>query len=411
MIDYKIILKFINLYFFRARITLMQRINFSTLRFPNTDARTHIKLGGSKAGVYQALKSAWAQNLSLLEFLPDEPHFIGADDLADNGALENRISKLSSSSHPLFVRGCVLPDGDYPGDFGGAVDVIDSKVVRSNDDIKAQIMKMLATIKEDDFVSHMNWDAGSKITPKIAFQVVRHYNFPLLCSVIEHPSQYGIYILEASNANRDATNQVIYDVNNNSNVISVIGRITSLFFNERNSKKINTLMSAIKDSGIIPDGYTFQIEFGLDISGPGMKLFQVRLFRKKEERANFEISEGLASDLYHSFGITDEEGIVLPCSHFSQDGVKRLIRKAEAGYVFSQRGMNYSSPPLDVTPNNMKFFGIQTIGGTFCHHGGYRGLLKADVAMSLSSRNRKIPSSGNNIKVRSNGVQCGIEMA
>jgi hypothetical protein len=80
----------------------------------------------------------------------------------------------------------------------------------------------------------------------------------------------------------------------------------------------------IKKTGIIPQEYSYKLDFGVPMNvdlfrEEFVKLYQATLFRPYEQKANREKNSQnlLTSSPYKAIGITPEEGISLPLKNIT----------------------------------------------------------------------------------------------
>lgn len=376
----------------------MIRINFKDLKFPDPFAKECILTGGSKFGPDMYLRKKWA-GTPLEKHLPEGEYYLPPEDIKDPAKVEEFVRSIPDSGKPKIVRGCVLPNDTYPGDFAGAVDLIPTKRGICT---RAGIVDSIETLTEysssQKVKDYIVWD-GSDSDPLFSVLVEDYYKGIANFSVIEHPSADGIYIAEASG--ELAILQGVYD-----NEEYLMGSDNPEFFTE--GIKIYKL---IKDSGLIPEGYSFHMEYVFD-DNDNLKVVQVKLFRKKEKRGDFDIPHGLHeySPIYHSFGVTEKDGLKIDICDLEEAPMSRNKNKKEMAYAlytpFTKR-----SPDIGLIPSNMTAFIGNVNSKTFLEHGYFRYLQRAKIGQILYSGDlqlRLFRGGTRKVQIFSNGIHSGF---
>ncbi len=222
------------------------------------------------------------------------------------------------------------------------------------------------------------------------------------CSLVEHPAESDVLILE-----KRGDLACVKGIWKGGHFIK-----NGLYFHDEEYARIADLCKEIIDSGLIPEGQTFQLEYGFD--NMQLKIFQIRIFREKEERANFDIDFNRTKFLtgtYHSFGVTAKDGIEVPLVYLNKAGINKFNSEDSVAYTFCSPFRR--SPDLSLSPENITAFIANSMGRNFLQHGMYRFVQKADVSLVVDEDRWNIDGDTTlndfgTVRVYSNGIQGGI---
>lgn len=403
----------------------MLKIDFLNLNFQALEARASVLREGSKPLGY--LRDSW-RGSSFEKYLPEVSDYLPPEEVKDPSRLKAFIDSVSASHKSKMVRLCLPPNESYGGDYVGCVDVLPSKPAYDRQTLESIINHSLFKyafetqkaqgIDPNDFIK---WESGKDFNWDVGLLVQDYYGLSV-GSLVEHPHEVGSYAIEmiSMEGGFPSRSQAILSKVNGSLVFQrcQAPKLKNFFF------ELCDVYNAVKDSGAVPEDYSFQLEFGK--VKEGIKLYQVRLFRKIEERANFDIEDisdlkqGKKFSTYNlfSFGITPKEGIEIPVTYLNEAGVNALKENANAGYVFGYPygKDNHESPPLNVRPENIAFYHAKN-DRNFLEHGHYRFGVRSDIFMVCAGGGGDSYPSENlhgtspkvkNIKVYSNGLKGAV---
>lgn len=402
----------------------MIRIDFNELNFQSQRARDLVIGEGSKPLGY--LREEW-KGTSFEKYLPTASDYLPPDKVRNPDDVRNFIQSLGSSSNAKMVRLCLPPSGSYGGDFVGCVDVLPSKPAYDKWMLEKVINHSLyeyanehfskTGVEPNDFI---RWESGADFNWDVGLLVQDYYGLSV-GSLVEHPHKEDSYAIEMINMQNTVASrsQAVLEKDSDKFVFKrcQAPALTKFFLETVDVYK------AIKDSGLVPEDYTFQLEFGK--TKEGIKIYQVRLFRKMQERASFETSEltdlqGTTNfktyDLF-SYGITPKEGIEIPVTYLNDAGVNALNQSENAGYIYGYPyGRDiHESPPLSVRPDNVTFYHAKN-DRNFLEHGHYRFGARSDVFMVCAGGAESYPSENlhgslpkvKNVRVYSNGIKGAV---
>ncbi len=387
----------------------MIRINFSELKFPDPRARECILRGGSKGGFYDFFSDNW-KGTKFEKHLPEGRHFF-CDTTVQKDPREY-IGIVEKSDRPKFLRSCILPNEEfnYAGDFAGAVDLLPSEAIEDPDSLREKINLLKLLVQSKSIKDYIKWDGGDPENIRLAFEIEDFYTGTKsrrVGSIVEHPHDKGTYVAEVCESSVPkgdigSINTVIADEHGDSKETGVYPAGITL----QNFEEIVDCYKDIKDSGFIPEGYTFQMEFVI-YGYKKFKVVQARLFRKEEERANFDFSETnykTKTPTYSSFGITPKDGVEVDIDHINN------FYGAGSSSAFYNFFRNHDSLPLVITPKEISFFASSTVSGAFLNHGPYRFLIKSDYFMGLNENSELFVDSTLPGKARfiSNGINSWL---
>ena len=158
-------------------------------------------------------------------------------------------------------------------------------------------------------------------------------------------------------------------------------------------ERLITMYERIEQSGLLPDGWAYQVEFGLS----PLMFFQARPF-KKFQAANFDAKDIKVNGPHITFddviGITPPEGLTLPIAEADvyslfQSSADTPIANVNAPYaliVLGEHAIMEGDVPITVPIGQLKAY-LPTddainigIGHIHLSHGYYRFMKRADVS-------------------------------
>ena len=404
-------------------------IKYSDLNFQDKTAQAAIEQGGGKN-----LHGIFADDPEMEKYLSRESVLLSPQTVQDPEARRKVLEGLSYG--PKILRAVILPDKEtnHPGDFGGCVDFLPSEPLSAGVANKISLFndhidKIIRLATTDERKKHYEWEGGKadRLLDHLGFIIQDNFRGSDMGSIIAHSSDDEVFVIENEAADLNQK-QVIHK-----NGVNIHG---CLRFSSKGDKLISQLTSLykkIRDSGKVPKDYSFQMEYGWN--GHDLKIFQLRLFRRKDAKADFEINrydfDYYTPFKYSVYGKTDERGIEIPITNLKQ--FAGITKENKAAYCYTDgMGEHRESPPLEITPTNMELFWFFADGSSPCNtdqfydnnhlaHGAYRYLMKAPLALALRPGYLDDPISGIfldcaeddtplKIKYVSNGVQAGIKL-
>lgn len=177
------------------------------------------------------------------------------------------------------------------------------------------------------------------------------------------------------------------------------------YYEFEREKEAMRIYQMVKDSGLIPLGYTFLIEFGFDKKSGKLIIYQIKLFRKIEEQRMIMLKESLYYSMngVMSFGITPDKGEEMFVTFLHKNTIKTFQEENKVCYVDSKP--SHESDPLDVQPRNLYAYGAFDYSILF--HGDFRWAMKADVFFNFPGENLGTFSPPKRAKVYSDGFMHG----
>ena len=347
------------------------------LSWGDNKAMESITNGGSKAGpVRHILNNFEGENLR--EHLP-----ANSDYLEPGGDINSFLKKIDFSK-PKIVRAC------HTFDFNGMVDVIEThKKIYGLENVRQSIEQILKQADSDSVKSWMKYETGIDFDGKVGI-LVQDYIGPVTGSIIEYPHEKGTYRIFTEDTtippNQSIAADLVVDENfvideSISDEIKTYRRDSNSIKNDNefyeHSLDVINLYKKIRDSGLIPDSHSFQMEFGIDTKTNSVKFYQARIFRPfvTKEPGNTLFLP------YQSFGTTNGSELILPLRYLSTYAIGSHEPSA---YVFqnSKLGSHDHRKPsgLDVMPNNLYAYLIPgDTSGKLLDHGHFRWIQKAPV--------------------------------
>lgn len=377
------------------------------------DPKKYIAEYGGKAGGYFYLRDlgGFEKNLvPMLAFLGRDEKFSGiADRFPDN-------------FNPVIVR------GSHPNDYWGLVDIIETaKGKVSKNDLKDAISWIRGMAKHPSVLSYNEYerefykdkDEWQEYDGKIGIMVQRFIDGPR-GSIVEHPHKRGAYLIDTVTAWGGITNidEVIVDDGrlDCSTAFSKISKDGTLM------AQVVSLYKKVRETGFIPEDYSFQMEFGFDETGK-IYFYQARPFKRFQE-PTFRLSSRRGTKNYECFGITPEKGLELRIIKTKADPEDVQNIDHPFALVLDVYGVSLSDHYIqnpNFQPRNMAVF--LPVGGSRpnLEHGTYRWVTKAEVsilsreATDISVLSQEIKyffkelDTGSVIRVISDGLNHEIE--
>ena len=395
------------------------KISFDTIKpglnWQGSQAKNYIEQSGSKAGVYQYLQDT---NSKLREHLPTNTHY-----LAPNEDIEKFLDKIDLDNLKV-IRAC------HSLDFLGMVDVIPTKVrIHSRNDIRKAIHEIYKNAKSKEVKDFVNYEFdlnkhAISFDGEIGILVQDYFNCRFesgssaIGSIIEHPHEKGIY--RVSVTQDDFVEEVV--CNEEALCLKAGDPDCTEFKYAVMSpyllKSAMLLYKQVQSSGLIPNNYSFQMEFGYgkDDVGEQINLFQARLFKPYEPKAEFEPECYRMSLPYGAFGITPDSGVEMKIYSLDEFTYSQEEMKSIAGniaYRSCKDWGDHEELPLSIKPENIGAYLVCNTSPNsmrlpkVLQHGDYRWAQKAPITLMLNSplKSRDLRS----VKVFSNGVIGGID--
>lgn len=304
--------------------------------------------------------------------------------------------------------------------------------------VKEAIENVLEQALSEDVKSFIEYESGVPFDGKIGILVEDYYGEER-GSIIEHPHMRGIYrvgkVTPTIYFNVAQTTVGKYNVDEE--ICDVSGRAIDQFATVANdsigfkssqsieqdeARKVIELYRKVADSGLIPESYSFQMEYGIDKTTKEPIFYQARLFKPFIERANYnrdDVDWDFNGTMqFNAFGITPKEGIETRLAYLDEDGIKHSSDKGAVAFAYSASGKNQrGSTTLDIQPENMEVY--LPYQYQLLEHGHYRWLQKAPVILTpvVTRLEDKLDSSIHcaaeeevKVKVWSNGIVGGISL-
>ncbi len=396
----------------------METSLYDHIEWENTLAKQYLlKRGGSKAGSYHFLHDTQPK---LRKYLPK------ADYLAPDEDSESLLNEIDFST-PKIVRGC------HELDVKGMVDLLDTwqeprqsrfgygrnldSAERKNA-VRQAIENIRNDARHEVIREFVEYESGQPFDGNIGV-LIQDYCDLTQGSIIEHPHKKGLYRIAYASG---AVFEDMYDSNGCKD-----------HFGDKDvdpeASRIITLYQQIRESGLMPGNYSWQMEFGS--SANDLQFYQARLFRPYEKPAEFDLRDVIFSDVrargtdrYDVYGITPPEGLdmyrvpLYSESHDEKNLVEQYKDHPRVAYAYS--AVNRLSTSLLSRPRNMyAFLPYQPYS---LEHGYYRWAQKAPVTLiGMGSWNKNgghvdhdsfFPQNSadeTRVKIFSNGIKGAIQ--
>lgn len=350
------------------------------------DAQKYINQYGGKAGGWFYLRDLGGFEKDLLPLVY----------LDGKQAMSEATKQFPETFAEQIVR------ATHPNDYEGLVDAL-----RTHKDVKNQFGLELAIewIREEETSSLLRSYSeyeGQRFEGSVGIMIQPQNPSLKRGSLVEHPHERGTYLIDLVDESYDIP-QINRTVVNGELIDS--SRMMHPLTNDVINKVVD-LYRRVRESGFIPESHSFQMEFGLNYSFEDKSLvlfYQSRPFLKFE-RAPFKLDK-LFED-YDCFGITPEEGLILPVVRtFGGERVNGL----NSPFAMIVDNMSCSLP-LSVQPRNLEVFLPIGLRVNSLEHNTYRWIRKARVSI-LSPLNEFELSkvrTGDNLKIVCDGLNYDI---
>jgi hypothetical protein len=347
----------------------------------------YIKKYGGKAGGFFYLRDLgkFEKHLPpLFAFLDKDRDF---SDIAD---------KFGEYLLPTIAR------ATHENDHEGLVDILHTeRDIHHRDDLRKAVEEIRERAR-DRSVFRYNEYEGNEYDGKVGILIQRKC-LGVSGSIVEHPHKRGVYIVDFMNITTNDDKVIDHYVVDqttmvdepNCSLLNISGEVL---------RKVIELYKKVQESGFIPEDYSFQMEFGLNRSGlhPKKELvlfYQARPFKKFEE-PRFELERRRK---YQCFGMTPEQGIVLPVVRTEHQTGANNIQEPFAWIV---ENMTCKMSP-SCQPRNMKAFLPLGLRVNSMQHNTHRWIRKADVSITSPTMKEVLSlrfETGDHIRIRSNGI-------
>jgi len=298
----------------------------------------------------------------------------------------------------------------HPNDYWGLVDVLDTvKNVGTLDELEEKIMQIRTAANSRDVLEYNRYENQSYDGK------IRIFGQPQLGgsrgSMIEHPHKRGTYLIDIVSpyvGDFSYIERVVID-EKEINIDHV--HYSRLPESEDLMRKIVNLYEDVKNTGFIPDVYSFQMEFGFPDEGAIDRVFfyQARPF-KKFEKSLFNLDGYDTFDnrqISYCLGITPQTGLVLPVitSFCSVD-----VNTIDYPFALVLSNLTYRQKP-DFRPKNMiAFLPIGNRVDTL-EHNTYKWMQKAKVSITSPYEQCTLEKfrTGDKINISSDGIHYKIK--
>ena len=290
----------------------------------------------------------------------------------------------------------VIARGSTKYDYFADIDVAPTQGdINTFNQLAKFITKAEHAIDEPEVKFHRN-DYGLKHTPEIDFLIQEQSPSKFIGSMIRNPHTGDIHIeytnietLNNDDSSRPAKTNADYFRNT----------YLCHYDTDISKEEIMQLISVfekMEHSELLIDSYTHQMEFSLS----PLFFFQMRLFKKIEPVANFEVPNPkdypIVMTGYRNFGITPPEGIELPIQKVTHLNRNHPHIDFDNPYGIVLRIKQTITPNLETSFRNLSFFGSPCYHIDYLFHGNYRPMQRANLVMihpSIESNKKIVKSS------------------
>lgn len=363
----------------------MQHLRPEQIAWENPVAEQYLReRGGSKNGSR--------------EFLRDtkpglQPHLPHGDYLSPEEQDIERFLDTIDFTRGKVVRACLWLD------VFGVVDATPTKISNGREETRKIIFELLAAAHDPSVGSYIEYESGKPFDKKIGI-LVQDYCGEVGGSILEHPHERGIFhvakvVRNPSRQGEDAISESVYDESGymlDEAPDQKRGQNKRLQADPDSSvPDIIALYKKIRESGLFPSSWSFQMEYGYDTKGGRnalVQFYQARLFRPYSPAADFDLAElihkkcmlEVLTARYGTYGVTPVGGLVVPCANLSARSSEKFAIHPSMAYIYDTEQSRQASTPLKVQPKNMSAY--LAVGTKPLEHGNYRWIQKANVALT-----------------------------
>lgn len=257
----------------------------------------------------------------------------------------------------LAKDGKAIVRGSHCTDMQGMVDVFRTSVVASVSGFASAIQQIRAEAVSDEVTAYGKYENPSYDGQSLVVGV-QPCMPGIRGSIVDHPNMDGKYVVSLVNEKPWGSDYYTYLFDQDGK------RLHTFCGLDRPALRTNILIQIhqrIRKLGIFPDDISFQVEFSDDPKYPNPYIFQIRAFIHRQI-ANFKIEgpQRRANTEKLCFGLTPEEGLVLPVVHI-RDGMDfDPSIDAQGGWAavktFHGKAKKGRNPVLTFRPKNMQAY-------------------------------------------------------
>ena len=381
------------------------------------DPRDYIQKWGGKIGGHLYLRDIGGFE----EFLP-EADFLEPEQSFESVKSKRRYMESWMSDHKFADGLRMIVRGSHPNDHEGLVDVIQSRGdIRTRKDVEDAIKVIRWEANQPKVFSYNKFE-GQPYDGRIRIQIsdqlsdvyIAKEGVAIKGSVVEHPHKRETYIVEVAIPTVSKYRILERVVVEGENIVHCMtdGNVADLsqldsMFDSGEYKKVIDLYTLVKFSEFVPEDTSFQMEFGHTRTPKKGKsnaqFFQARPF-KKFEKPPYRLGNHDKSG-YMCFGITPEEGIVLPLGvlgEYNDTEIMRITEPYALLILYNSRSMDLSFQPRHM--HSYLAFGPRSAS---LEHNHFRWIRKAEVSVLDREQTRAL--DGKKIRIISNGINSIVE--
>jgi len=290
-----------------------------------------------------------------------------------------------SSIRPAFerMRKPVILRGSHPNDYDGFVDVVPTTTgIQRFEQVEDAVRRAEERMRQDDVKIHCE-DWGQPYSPEVHF-LIQEEGSPVKGSMIRHPhdrTQMRIQWVDTSKSRMEQMRMWIH-------VLGYGGGLDDMSLVTSNMSKEEALeiigvYETVEMSGLLDDGYSHQVEFGLD----PLMFYQARPFKPFMETDEFRLPSLDCPHLssFESFGLTPPDGVEIEFTIMSSDDLCREDPKhGSRGYgliLYGLYPMEDLTIPVGRRLGELAVYCSPCGGNGYLSHGNYKPMKKADVTL------------------------------
>ena len=282
-----------------VRNKIFDPVTRAPVSFQDKRIQECVEYGGSKLGVALAIQSSFTPELERLkQYLPKSYLQESGDTVA---SLKEKIEREFQVGKLYTIR------TGSPYDYSGLTGVLpynENNVSKERADKKNALERTLDVIEHcfiynpnEYLAKHLGLNPNEiDLEIKLLIQEYIPEN-AIAGSIVEHPHRKNYFYIYLPGLGKQFT--FTAPPRNNASEYRIYRLVNAKRL--KYFESIITLYKEAQDAGLIPDGYTGQVSFKLDTSKNKPYLLQVRIFRKKEQRADFDIDTKRNENIFIGF--------------------------------------------------------------------------------------------------------------
>ncbi len=343
-------------------------------------------------------------------------HIVPSIVLERHDRITANIARLLADRCADFKTNRVIVRLSHADDFYGLVDAMETKVGKI-EDLDTIIAEVRAKCNDPRIVDYSNREGGHFDPDDVTVAIAPFIKGPRGL-VTEHPNLPGVSCVDmVYDDYSDSSSDSHSFMASHSSVDFLNGAALPIYGGDSSvdARDGLELRNIVREAGLFSDDIALQYEFGL--WNDRRFLYQVKFFANVNEtdcssseiRKVFDLPNGRG---YRNFGITPQDGLVLPCVNGESRSAFRRFEAKKPGvdYAFHLSLEGLTAPlQLEDLPRSMKAYFALKPPLTHQNARFVQSCLKRDGVAFLNSPYVLNCEGADNVKVLSDGLNSSVE--